>query len=182
MSRRAGIPNGTGTELKHEKKPVEQRMDIRYRCWTMSNGRKHRINKLVYYHKMLGTSPCCGSFSKGVLPRQQQSLIACSALHMADYITELNGIVPFHLMPRKRRLTKLSGFCGVMSIFSSLRYCLNPDPTDFTNIWWALSLMPCGLFFDFMDGKVARWRKKSSLMGQELDSLADLVNLITSRG
>ena len=35
--------------------------------------------------------------------------------------------------------------------------------------------MPFGLFFDFMDGKVARWRKKSSLMGQELDSLADLV-------
>jgi len=35
--------------------------------------------------------------------------------------------------------------------------------------------MPFGLFFDFMDGKVARWRNKSSLMGQELDSLADLV-------
>lgn len=27
-----------------------------------------------------------------------------------------------------------------------------------------------------MDGKVARWRGKSSLMGQELDSLADLVS------
>lgn len=35
--------------------------------------------------------------------------------------------------------------------------------------------MPFGLFFDFFDGKVARWRNKSSLMGQELDSLADLV-------
>jgi len=62
-----------------------------------------------------------------------------------------------------------------MSIFSSLRYCLNHDPSDFTNLWLALSFMPCGLFFDFMDGRVARWRKKSSLMGQELDSLADLV-------
>lgn len=41
----------------------------------------------------------------------------------------------------------------------------------------ALAFMPFGLFFDFMDGKVARWRKKSSLMGQELDSLADLVCL-----
>lgn len=38
-----------------------------------------------------------------------------------------------------------------------------------------MTFMPFGLFFDFMDGKVARWRKKSSLMGQELDSLADLV-------
>lgn len=79
------------------------------------------------------------------------------ALHLADLITELNG------------------FCGVMSIFSSLRYCLG-SPTDTTNLWAALAFMPFGLFFDFMDGKVARWRKKASLMGQELDSLADLVS------
>lgn len=62
-----------------------------------------------------------------------------------------------------------------MSIFSSLRYCLG-DPTDKSNLWAALAFMPFGLFFDFMDGKVARWRNKSSLMGQELDSLADLVS------
>ncbi|KAF2459635.1 hypothetical protein BDY21DRAFT_282530 [Lineolata rhizophorae] len=79
------------------------------------------------------------------------------ALHLADVITELNG------------------FCGVMSIFSSMRYCLG-DPSDFKNLWAALAFMPFGLFFDFMDGKVARWRKKASLMGQELDSLADLIS------
>jgi len=79
------------------------------------------------------------------------------ALHLADLITELNG------------------FCGVMSIFSSMRYCLG-EPTAKGNLWAALAFMPFGLFFDFMDGKVARWRKKSSLMGQELDSLADLVS------
>lgn len=62
----------------------------------------------------------------------------------------------------------------VMSVFSSMRYCLG-EPTDYGNIWAALAFMPFGLFFDFMDGKIARWRKKSSLMGQELDSLADLV-------
>jgi len=78
-------------------------------------------------------------------------------LHLADLITELNG------------------FCGVMSVFSSMRYCLGP-PSVHTNLWAALAFMPFGLFFDFMDGKVARWRKKSSLMGQELDSLADLVS------
>lgn len=61
-----------------------------------------------------------------------------------------------------------------MSIFSSMRYCLG-SPTDKTNLWAALIFMPLGLFFDFFDGKVARWRGKSSLMGQELDSLADLV-------
>jgi CDP-diacylglycerol---serine O-phosphatidyltransferase len=61
-----------------------------------------------------------------------------------------------------------------MSILSSMRYCLS-DSADTQAIWIALALMPFGLFFDFMDGRVARWRKKSSLMGQELDSLADLV-------
>lgn len=78
-------------------------------------------------------------------------------LHLADLITEMNG------------------FCGVMSIFSSMRYCLG-SPTAYGNLWAALAFMPLGLFFDFMDGKVARWRKKSSSMGQELDSLADLIS------
>jgi hypothetical protein len=64
-----------------------------------------------------------------------------------------------------------------MSIFSSLRYCLG-SPTDYGNLYAALAFMPFGLFFDFMDGKVARWRKKASLMGQELDSLADLVSCL----
>jgi CDP-diacylglycerol--serine O-phosphatidyltransferase len=63
-----------------------------------------------------------------------------------------------------------------MSVFSSLRYCIQDDPTKHANLYWALAFIPLGLFFDFMDGKVARWRKKASLMGQELDSLADLVS------
>jgi hypothetical protein len=66
------------------------------------------------------------------------------------------------------------GLCGVLSIFSSMRY-LTGDLKSVDNLWMALSLLPFALFFDFMDGKVARWRKKSSMMGQELDSLADLV-------
>lgn len=78
------------------------------------------------------------------------------ALHLADLITELNA------------------FCGVMSVFSSMRYVLG-DPARTGALWGALAFMPFGLFFDFLDGKVARWRRKSSLMGQELDSLADLV-------
>jgi len=72
-------------------------------------------------------------------------------------------------------LIRYTGFCGVMSVFSSLRYCIQTDPTHHTNLYLALGFIPLGLFFDFMDGKVARWRKKASLMGQELDSLADLV-------
>lgn len=56
-----------------------------------------------------------------------------------------------------------------------MRYLLS-QPDDYTNLRLALGFMPFGLFFDFFDGKVARWRHKSSLMGQELDSLADLVS------
>lgn len=67
-----------------------------------------------------------------------------------------------------------------MSVFSSLRYCLG-DPSDKGNLYLALAFLPFGLFFDFMDGRVARWRKKSSMMGQELDSLADLVRVPVSR-
>lgn len=66
-----------------------------------------------------------------------------------------------------------------MSIFTSLRYCLG-DPASTSTLYLALFFLPFGLFFDFMDGKVARWRKKSSMMGQELDSLADLVCIWTT--
>ncbi len=62
-----------------------------------------------------------------------------------------------------------------MSIFAAMRYCLG-SPNDLGSLWLALFFMPFGLFFDFMDGKVARWRRKASLLGQELDSLADLVS------
>jgi len=79
------------------------------------------------------------------------------AYHLADLITLMNG------------------FCGVMSIMSSMRYMENPTGAQ-GYIWASLVLMPLGLFFDFFDGKVARWRGKSSLMGQELDSLADLIS------
>ncbi|KAG5995309.1 hypothetical protein E4U52_000177 [Claviceps spartinae] len=79
------------------------------------------------------------------------------AMHLADLITLMNG------------------FCGVMSVFSSLRYCLS-DGRSYYHVWLALVLLPFGLFFDFLDGRVARWRNKSSLMGQELDSLADLIS------
>ena len=71
-------------------------------------------------------------------------------------------------------VTMLNGFCGIMSIFNSLSFCLS-HPSDYTFLWKALGFLPAGLLADFFDGKVARWRGKSSLLGQELDSLADLV-------
>lgn len=34
----------------------------------------------------------------------------------------------------------------------------------------------CGVFFDFMDGKFARWLKIESELGKNLDSLSDIVS------
>lgn len=70
-------------------------------------------------------------------------------------------------------ITIMNGVCGSMSIFSSARYLLTNDD-DY--LWVALALPLAGLLFDFFDGKVARWRNSTSMIGQELDSLADLVS------
>lgn len=72
-------------------------------------------------------------------------------------------------------VTMINGLCGIMSIFNSLAFCLS-HPSDYSHLWKALGFPFAGLLADFFDGKVARWRGKSSLLGQELDSLADLVN------
>ena len=66
----------------------------------------------------------------------------------------------------------MNGFCGSFSLFSSANYLLTGDEYYLQN---ALLFPLGGLIFDFLDGKVARWRKSSSMLGQELDSLADLV-------
>ncbi|KAJ2936720.1 hypothetical protein H1R20_g375, partial [Candolleomyces eurysporus] len=70
-------------------------------------------------------------------------------------------------------VTIMNGFCGSFSVFSSARYLITNDP-DY--LWSAFAFPLAGLMFDFLDGKVARWRKSTSLLGQELDSLADLIS------
>ena len=121
--------------------------------------------------------------------------MGCRALHLADLITEMNGTLANFCccylsgsQPVQSSCAKLhgpcadfiprTGFCGFMSILTAMRYC-SGAPEELSKMWLALGFMPFGLFFDFMDGKVARWRHKSSLMGQELDSLADLVRLLS---
>jgi len=45
-----------------------------------------------------------------------------------------------------------------------------------TAVWAALVLLPLALVCDALDGAVARWRRKSSPLGADLDSLADVVS------
>src|SRR5262245_35211737 len=40
----------------------------------------------------------------------------------------------------------------------------------------AAALAPTALVFDWLDGRVARWRHQYSALGRELDSLADIIS------
>lgn len=66
-----------------------------------------------------------------------------------------------------------NAFCGIGALFSVMTYLQNQDPL---HLYFACALIPCALFFDVMDGRIARWRQKTSAMGRELDSLADIIS------
>lgn len=86
--------------------------------------------------------------------------------------------------PRKRRfsmirdfqvadfLTLGNGFAGMGSVLASMKYVAT---NDVQMLQLAFALLPISLVCDFLDGRVARARREVSLLGQELDSLADLV-------
>jgi len=75
--------------------------------------------------------------------------------HLADWFTLGNAV------------------CGVSALFSVMSYL------DDGNLYWmyqACALAVVALVFDVLDGRIARWRQKSSAMGRELDSLADVIS------
>ena len=67
----------------------------------------------------------------------------------------------------------LNGFSGFYSIISCLRFTLTGKPHYVQRAHFFIFL---GMCFDFLDGRVARLRHRASLMGQELDSLADMIS------
>lgn len=69
-------------------------------------------------------------------------------------------------------LTLGNGFAGMGSVLASMKYVAT---SDITFLQLAFALLPISLVCDFLDGRVARMRREVSLLGQELDSLADLV-------
>jgi CDP-diacylglycerol--serine O-phosphatidyltransferase len=70
-------------------------------------------------------------------------------------------------------LTLLNGACGTASVFALMQYLLSAERR-----WLlvAFVLLPLALIFDVADGRVARWRRKSSALGADLDSLADTLS------
>lgn len=69
--------------------------------------------------------------------------------------------------------TLANAFCGVGALFSVMSYL---QMRDVKHIYFACALIPVALVFDVLDGRIARWRQRSSAMGRELDSLADVIS------
>ncbi len=69
--------------------------------------------------------------------------------------------------------TLANAFCGVGALFSVMSYL---QSGDVQHMLFACGLIPVALVFDILDGRIARWRQRSSALGRELDSLADVIS------
>jgi CDP-diacylglycerol--serine O-phosphatidyltransferase len=70
-------------------------------------------------------------------------------------------------------LTLANAASGVAAILFSLLYMESRSPRHF---YAAVAFTPAALLFDWLDGRVARLRRKHSPLGRELDSLADIIS------
>jgi CDP-diacylglycerol--serine O-phosphatidyltransferase len=69
--------------------------------------------------------------------------------------------------------TLANAACGMASVFACMTYLVSPSIGLYT---LAAALVPLALLFDSLDGRVARWRHAHSVLGRELDSLADVIS------
>ena len=63
--------------------------------------------------------------------------------------------------------------CGVSALFAMMTYLQDPDVL---HLYFVCGLVLLAFIFDVFDGRVARWRQQTSLLGRELDSLADIIS------
>src|SRR5512141_1098061 len=75
--------------------------------------------------------------------------------HLADWFTLANAV------------------CGIGALFSTMTYL---ETGNARHVYFACGLVFAALIFDILDGRIARWRQKTSSMGRELDSLADVIS------
>jgi CDP-diacylglycerol--serine O-phosphatidyltransferase len=71
-------------------------------------------------------------------------------------------------------ITLANATCGTGSVLLCLNYLEAGHYNPF--LAWAFALLPLAFVFDAADGAVARWRRRSSPYGADLDSLADIVS------
>ncbi|MHC9085465.1 CDP-alcohol phosphatidyltransferase family protein [Luteimonas sp. RIT-PG2_3] len=74
--------------------------------------------------------------------------------------------------------TLANAFCGTGAIFAAMRYLQEAGVVDDSrrDLMIGMALIPLAFIFDALDGRIARWRKVSSTLGRELDSLADVIS------
>ncbi len=66
-----------------------------------------------------------------------------------------------------------NAFCGTGAVFAAMRFLQEGIVRD---LMIGMALIPLAFIFDALDGRVARWRKQASVLGRELDSLADVIS------
>jgi CDP-diacylglycerol--serine O-phosphatidyltransferase len=69
--------------------------------------------------------------------------------------------------------TLANAACGMGASFSAITYL---ESYRVYYLYRACALIVAALVFDALDGRIARWRKSHSLLGRELDSLADVIS------
>ena len=66
-----------------------------------------------------------------------------------------------------------NGFAGTGAILSLMQFLVTGQSRW---LWLAFALLPVAFVLDALDGNIARWRYKSSPLGADLDSLADVIS------
>lgn len=97
----------------------------------------------------------CGTLFPMTLPKLNKSFSMIREFHLADWFTLANAV------------------CGTGALFSMMTYL---QTNDVRHVYFACGLVLAALIFDVLDGRIARWRQKTSAMGRELDSLADIIS------
>jgi len=97
-------------------------------------------------------------------------MMILSAMNIQKLNKAFSMIREFHLADW---FTLANAVCGTGALFSMLSYL---QTSGVIHVYFACGMLFAALFFDVMDGRIARWRQNSSGMGRELDSLADIIS------
>jgi CDP-diacylglycerol--serine O-phosphatidyltransferase len=89
------------------------------------------------------------------IPKMQKHFSMIREFQLADWFTLANAV------------------CGTGALFSTLSYL---QTFEVRHIYFACGLVFAAFVFDVLDGRVARWRQKTSYLGRELDSLSDVIS------
>ncbi len=70
-------------------------------------------------------------------------------------------------------ITLANAACGTVAILLCVSHV---EAGDSGLLWGAFVMFPLALVADALDGRVARWRRRQSMLGADLDSLADVIS------